>query len=83
MEGNGTALPKIEVRWDAATQNVQLDFDTKQFKSWDFLVAVLDMAKAQAEFNRRMAQQMAAQQAMQQQVMAAQEQEAVKRLLVR
>ncbi len=83
MEGNGQTLPTIKVSLDAATQTVALDFDTKQFKTWDYLIAVLDMAKAHAEMNRRMAQNAAMQQMAQQQMIAAQEEAAVKRLLVR
>ena len=62
MNENGTGLPTISVGWNAEEQQVVLHFDPLKFKTWDFVIACLDMAKAQAEQHRRvqLAQQMQA-----------------------
>ncbi len=42
---NGTpALPAINVGWDADKQIVRLAFDEKDFKTWNFVIAALEMA---------------------------------------
>ena len=48
-------LPKITLAWDQEKQSVFIEFQTEQFKTWDFVVGVLGIAKDQAEFNRNMA----------------------------
>ncbi len=42
-------LPTIHVGWNPETQDVMLKFDPKEFKTFTFMIAVLDMAKAKAE----------------------------------
>jgi hypothetical protein len=49
-------LPLIAVGFDSDRQQVFLQFDHDQFKQWDFVVAVLKMAVAKAEFMTRKAQ---------------------------
>ncbi len=81
MDSNGDptpgALPAIHVGWDGVNQGVQLGFDKTQFRSWDFIICVLEMAKAQAEDRRRIG---LAQQAQMQMMQAAQDQELRRRL---
>lgn len=66
--GSGS-LPAIDVIWDSDKQTVLLGFDRDQFKTWEFVVAVLDMAKSFAETQRRLAT-----------LRSAQEQEAAQKL---
>lgn len=53
-------LPTLSVGWNAEAQGVALHFDPKQFRSWEFVVGVLQMALAKAEQAQRLqhAQQM-------------------------
>lgn len=51
--GGGRKLPAISVGFDAETQGVALQFDPKAFKSWEFVLAVLEMAKLKAEAQYR------------------------------
>ncbi len=76
-EPNGKPLPTIMVSWDASNQTAMLNFDQGEFKTWDFVVAVLDMAKSQAEAMKRTAQV----HAMQQQAQQAMQDQAIKRTL--
>lgn len=46
----------ILVRLDPVTQDVQIQFDTDDFKSWSYLIAVLRMAVDDAEMKRRFVQ---------------------------
>lgn len=55
-------IPVIAVAWDEKKQIVGIQFDKAEFRTWDFVIAVLDMAKAQADQHRRMAQIAAMQQ---------------------
>jgi hypothetical protein len=65
--------PTIAVSFDPATQHIGLVFDVTQFKTWDFVVAILEGAKQQAIQSGQMARAMAMQhQAMEQAVRAAQ-----------
>ncbi len=59
----------IHIDFDVNTQTVTLTFDQTQFRTWDFVLAVLDMAKRQAEMMRQHALMNAA---MQQQAQAQQ-----------
>ncbi len=79
METNGNAieLPAILVGWDNDSQLVHLKFDTKQFKSWDFVLAVLEMAKSRAQDEKKKAQM----EAMRHQVLHAAQAEAIKKSL--
>lgn len=47
---------KLDVRWDPQTQEVDLRFNSQEFRSWNFVVAVLDQAKAKAEMILRQQQ---------------------------
>ena len=69
MEGNGQAkaLPTLEITWDNSKQLIGFAFDPQEFKTWDFVIALLDMAKGQAEQRRRETQLAVMQQAVQEQ----------------
>ena len=69
MEGNGQdkQLPTLEISWDNSKQLIGFAFDPKEFKTWDFVIALLDMAKGQAEQRRRETQMAVMQQAIQDQ----------------
>ena len=47
-------LPTIKLTWDPANQSVGLKFDPKEFKSWDFILALLEQAKLGADVQRQM-----------------------------
>lgn len=57
-----TEPPKIEVGFDPERQIVGLKFDSRQFKTWDYVIGVLTMAVEQARKMDRMAQMQAMQQ---------------------
>jgi hypothetical protein len=67
-------LPTMTVTFDPETQAVGLKFEPSEFRSWDMVVATLEMAKSFAEFNRNMVRM----QAVQQQQMAAQQEVAIR-----
>lgn len=71
LNGGPKTLPSIKIGFDETHQAVTLEFAPAEFKSWDFVIACLDMAKSQAEHNRNVgrmqALQAAAQQAQQEQ----------------
>lgn len=48
-------LPTLAIGWDSELQSVALNFNPDQFKTWDFVIAVLDMAKQKAQEAQRMA----------------------------
>lgn len=62
-------LPTLTITWDPATQNAMLTFSVDEFKTWDMIMAVLEMVHRQAETSLKhqqaqamiMAQQQAAQ----------------------
>lgn len=56
----------IAVGFDPARQIVGLQFSTDDFKTWDYVLAILRMAVDQAEQKRKEAQMIAAMQAQQQ-----------------
>ena len=64
MELNGSPdkIPALVLGWDEKTQCVHLNFDNKQFRNWDFILAVLKMATLQAETQQKMSQVRAMQQ---------------------
>lgn len=67
IEPNGTptpppALPTIEVGWDEKAQDVRVQFDNTEFRSWVFVIATLEMAVAKAEQMKKMAEIAAMQQ---------------------
>jgi hypothetical protein len=47
------AHPAIKVLYNAETQAVGLEFDPKDFRSWEFIKAVLGMALAKADDAQR------------------------------
>lgn len=60
--GNGTLKkPTLIIEWDAEKQQAQVSFDSQQFKTWEFVLAVIEMAKLQSETNRRVAEVMSIQ----------------------
>lgn len=75
--GEEQKVPYVVILWNQQTQQVGLQFNSDDFRTWDFLIAVLDMAKRKAEDHRRVQQL----QAMQQQQVEAMQIEAVKRNL--
>ena len=70
-------LPTIHVGWDADAQQVTLQFVPDEFKQWEFLIAVLEMAKMKAEMAYKAFQMQQIQAAQQ----AAMQEEAVRRSL--
>jgi len=46
-------LPTIKIIWNPETQSVSVSFPTKEFKNWDFVCAVVEMAKVQCEDQRK------------------------------
>jgi hypothetical protein len=44
----------IKVKFDVARQDVALEFDTREFLTWAFVLATLDMARRKAEQMQRM-----------------------------
>lgn len=47
--GQPAKVPEIKIGWDAEHQSIGLSFDTKEFKTWEFVLAVLKMAERRAE----------------------------------
>ncbi len=45
----GVEIHPLVVRYEPATQNVTLQFNTGHYKTWEFILAVLEMAKLHAE----------------------------------
>lgn len=70
-------VPTIVVKWDPEKQLVGIGFNPDHFKTWDFVIACLEMAVKQAESNARLMQI----QAIEQGARAHQEFEQVKGLL--
>ena len=55
MDENGQdkmKLPAIVIGWDEAAQAHAMQFNPAEFKTWDMVLAVLDMARSEAEFKR-------------------------------
>lgn len=65
-------FPTIKVLWDPEKQEVSVQFQTDQFKTWDFVDAILNMAKAKCQEANRMSKVQQMQQAV---AMAQQEQQ--------
>lgn len=66
----------LGISWDEKTQTTQLLFDSKEYKTWNFILAVLAMARQDAEHNLKLQQmanlQKAAAQQQQDQIIAQQ-----------
>lgn len=65
---------EVKIAWNPERQAVHVDFDPKELKTFEFLMALCDMAKEQLRFRLEMAR-------MQQMQQAAREASAVNRLL--
>lgn len=63
MTEDAPKLPTLALVWDAEAQRVRLQFDPADFRTWEFVIALLEMAKQAAEMNLRMAHAQAMQQA--------------------
>ncbi len=50
-ESGQIELPSHEIKliWDPDAQELTFQFETSQFKSWYYVIAMLDMAKRKAE----------------------------------
>lgn len=46
-------LPAVSIGWDAEKQGIQFAFNTGEFKTWNFIIALLEMAKLKAESEQR------------------------------
>lgn len=77
--GGPKQLPAIMVGWNAESQTVHLAFDNQQFKTWDFVITLLEMAKLQAEDKKRMAVMANLQQQSQERAMAERVRQALNR----
>lgn len=87
MQDKLDKAPALKISWLADEQVVHVDFDPKTFKTFEFMLAVLNMAVQAIETNRK-AQHMAQMQqamAMQQQkeMQAAQQQAAIEGRILR
>lgn len=67
--GQPVALPTIHIGWDAEKQIVRLAFDDKDFRTWNFIIGVLEMALQSAKDQHQFA-------TIQQRMMAIQQQAA-------
>src|SRR5437868_5357614 len=63
-------LPGIIIGWDADAQEARVQFDPKDFKTYGFVLAVIDMAKKEVEVMQRNAHIAAMQQAAMEQARA-------------
>ena len=41
-------IKKLVLEWNPERQDVGLSFDPAEFKSWEFIIAILEMAKQKA-----------------------------------
>ncbi len=78
----GNILPTISVGWDNQSHSAMVRYDQKDFRTVEFAIAVLEMAKGQLEYIKRTLQVQAMQQgaieARQAQARAMQEAQAIK-----
>jgi hypothetical protein len=74
-------LPAIAVAWNVEKQEIRLLFDHEQFKTWGFVIAVLEMAAEEAKAKKQMQAQMALQQALLAQAEAQAEEQTIKSLI--
>ncbi len=79
LNGGPKNLPGIVVGFDPEAQQVHLKFDAKDFRTWEFVEAILDMAVEKAK-QLKIAARM---QAMQQAQIDQQAQQVIKNGLVR
>ncbi len=55
LNGHAKPPPRLVVEWLAEHQVVNLQFTPADFRTWDFVLAVLDMARQKAEQQQRLA----------------------------
>lgn len=67
---------ELKILFDPKSQSVGISFDKDEFKTWDFILGVIEMGKRAAEFSKQQAMMM---QAMQQQAAAQQMQKQIHR----
>lgn len=48
------ALPTIEIAWDQDIQDIKLVFDHEQFKTFDFMLGLLEMARIRLDAQRQL-----------------------------
>lgn len=70
--------PTITVTWDPETQSVDLSFDDKQFRTWNFVEAILRLGHDLAAHRHKVALT----QQMQAQMLAQQQESAVRRSII-
>lgn len=58
---------ELKILFDPKSQSVGISFDKDEFKTWDFILGVIEMGKRAAEFQKQQTMMM---QAMQQQAAA-------------
>ena len=63
LENGQSGAQKITITFHPDRQVVETDFDTAEFKTWEYLMAVMQMAVDDAKFKRDMARMVAVQQA--------------------
>ena len=65
MESNDQKkkLPTLEITWDASTYDICLNFKEEDFKNWEFVIAILEMAKIRADQTRKQTMLLGMQQA--------------------
>jgi len=79
QNGEVKQLPTIMIGWDEEAQVVRLHFQPEQFQKWEFVLAILDMARREAEGQLALGRAQAVGQLMQQ----AQQDAAVKQQILR
>lgn len=47
-------MDAITIQWNPEDQDVEVGFDAKAFKNWDFVAAILHIAQAKVETQRRL-----------------------------
>lgn len=75
--GGVKKLPAISIAFDPDAQIVHLQFDPNEFKTWDYILSLLNMARQKAEENQAIGRMLNAKAMMEQ---AAQQQSLIRRL---
>lgn len=55
-----TESNRINIVFDPDKQSVSIKFKTEDFKTWDYILGILEMAKIQAQFQKQQAMMIAA-----------------------
>ena len=69
-EPNHKPAPAVTLLYNPVTQTVELEFKPEEFRTWDFVLAVLRMGIDQAKSHRQLAQMQNMQRAAQEQAEA-------------